>query len=167
MVQPPVRRLHDAEVGRPVRPAEADELEPVDGGQGPLVGAREARVQRDRRGSQGVRVRVDHAPGCGSRRRRRSRRLGVDEARVRRDGVRGVPGRRRRGGRLAGVSIGGGGAGGGGGSGPLAPRSGAGAWASHVRAAPVAAIRITITAACVSFGAFHRGICQLSFCCWT
>ena len=31
----------------------------------------------------------------------------------------------------------------------------------------VAAIRIAITAACVGFGVFHRGICQLSFCCWT
>ena len=170
VVQPSIRRLHDGEVGRPVRPVEADELEPVDGGQGPLVGAREACVQRDRRGSQRVRACVDQAPGRRSRQRRGSRRLGVDEARVDRDGARGVSGRRRRDGRLAGglarvrgvdrrrrwgFGL------------PPAARPGAGAWASHVRAAPVAAIRIAIPAACVGFGVFHRGICQLFFCCWT
>jgi len=69
--------LHDADVRRLAFLAEADQIEPLDARQRPLVSARQAGVERDCRRREVVPLRVDDGPRGRARRRARGGALGA------------------------------------------------------------------------------------------
>ena len=101
--QPSAGRLHDADVPRLAFPAEADQLEPLDARQRPLVGARQACVERDCRRCEAVALRVDDGPRGRSKRRARGGALGAGRRGLGFDG--GLRGRSMAPGRSAAGSV--------------------------------------------------------------